>query len=175
MIGPTTSTLIHDLCRLPASLREPLLFGLALFVLPPALPLSPRDEFLLPCAAVSLLFLWGIFGPRKAALEKLDPGYRKRRYQFLPVVVVAPLWEEFLFRGFFLVLLSYVLGTPLAIVGAAMIWAMLHDRPLLLPMDIALGIALGWMALVWGLWSAILAHAILNFRAWWCFWRSPPP
>jgi membrane protease YdiL (CAAX protease family) len=81
-------------------------------------------------------------------------------------VVVAPLTEELLFRG--IVLEAFCRYTRLAwvsILGAAVVFGLLHGQPQdILPL-VTLGVFLGYIRLRGGaLWPCVLLHALFNAR-----------
>lgn len=84
-------------------------------------------------------------------------------------IILAPLWEEFTFRGF---LLSALAKSPLGIVGAGLIsnlaWTLLHwgySWQALTSVFIA-GCVLTW--LIWrtgNIWVPVIAHGVINTAA----------
>ena len=87
----------------------------------------------------------------------------------LAIVVVAPVVEEALFRGFLLPgLAASILGAPGAIALTSVAWALLHAQyqPFYLLQIIALGVVFGWLRLQSG--STVLTmllHGLLNLAA----------
>jgi CAAX protease family protein len=110
----------------------------------------------------------------------LVEGLRSPLWPFTVVmaVVIAPLWEELVFRGF---LLSSFAKSRLGYGGSAVLtsalWAMLHmgySVPALLSVFIA-GLILSW--LVWktgNLWIAIICHGVVNACAVAFAWTFSP-
>ena len=87
----------------------------------------------------------------------------------IAVVVFAPAFEEFFFRGFmFAGLRQRPIGTAGAIVLTAIMWTMLHLQYEVAGMSIifTLGIVLGFVRYKTGsLWTVILIHALWNLFA----------
>lgn len=82
----------------------------------------------------------------------------------LAVVVVAPILEEILFRGWVLPRLMRRFGDVPGFVLTAVGFAALHlDAPQVAPPILALAFALGWLRLRTGsVWPGILAHMLNN-------------
>lgn len=82
----------------------------------------------------------------------------------LAVVVVAPLLEELLFRGWVQPRLMRRFGDPAGFAITAVGFAALHlDAPQVAPPILALALALGWLRLRTGsVWPGVLAHMINN-------------
>jgi len=81
----------------------------------------------------------------------------------LLVVVVAPVWEETLFRGFFFGGFLRRLGPAGAIVGSGALFAAFHVLPILWAYLVPLGLCLGWIR--WfhrNVWASVLVHAFNN-------------
>ncbi len=84
---------------------------------------------------------------------------------FLEVVVLAPIFEEFIFRGIVFASLRRQFGWMLSAVLSAIIFAVVHGYGL-----VGLG-AVGWSGFLWAwayektgsLWPGIMAHALNNF------------
>jgi membrane protease YdiL (CAAX protease family) len=79
----------------------------------------------------------------------------------LLTVAVAPLVEEILFRGLLLESLRGR-GTPTAVIGSALFFAVWHFIPAAIPYYTALGAALGGLYIKRGLTSSMAAHACFN-------------
>ncbi len=85
---------------------------------------------------------------------------------FLALVVVVPLVEEILIRGFMFRALSRVFGFGLAALVSASIFGLLHGQVNLFIDTFALGLALAWLVhKTDSLWPAIALHALKNFAA----------
>ncbi len=85
-------------------------------------------------------------------------------------VVVAPLFEEVVFRGYlqtlflriFRVRLPEALARWLAVIGASLLFTLVHEWPTWLPIFV-LSVCLGYMYERTGkLWTSILMHALFN-------------
>jgi len=77
--------------------------------------------------------------------------------------IVVPLAEEIAFRGLFYRWLKPRLGVPGSIVVSALVFAMLHGIPQIIPAITALGIVLAIAAEVSdSIWPSIIAHGIFN-------------
>ncbi len=87
---------------------------------------------------------------------------------FLTVAVLAPCFEELMFRGFLLPWLSHAWkdvkgGTMLALAGSGLLFGLIHLQPLALPTLTTLGFVLGLAVLRTGnLLTAILVHGLWN-------------
>lgn len=79
------------------------------------------------------------------------------------VVGVAPVVEEFLFRGLLLRYFLSKMSPSLAVAGAALFFAAFHAIPVLIPALFVLGLFLGWMAYKHNsVYPAIALHAVNN-------------
>ncbi len=93
---------------------------------------------------------------------------------FLPIGVLAPFFEEVLFRGFLLPWLGNAFrqkwktgAWPGAIALSGILFGFIHFQPAAAPSLSALGIVLGWAFVRTGnLWAAILIHACWNTGTW---------
>lgn len=82
---------------------------------------------------------------------------------FVVVAMATPLWEEALFRGALFSGFRRRLGTPLAILLSAAVFACCHIAPPVLPFVFVLGLGLGWIR--WfhrNLWASVLVHCLNN-------------
>lgn len=81
-------------------------------------------------------------------------------------VGIAPVLEEFFFRGFLQGLLERSLGSIVGLVAAAAIFAAIHVLPWIFPLHFFLGLAFGYA--VWAtrsIWSGVILHAANNAAA----------
>lgn len=79
------------------------------------------------------------------------------------LTVVAPIFEEFIFRGVIQHVLEVRLGPVVSIALTAALFALAHGEFPALPIRYAFGLLVGTLALQSGsLWSCIAAHAALN-------------
>lgn len=85
---------------------------------------------------------------------------------FAAVAIVTPLWEELFFRG---VIYGYVrgrLGPAWAVVISAVIFALCHGVPILLPYMLALGLCLALLRVFHdNLWGPLGLHMTINSTA----------
>lgn len=125
---------------------------------------------ILPAGLVSDAFLqWGLehltrlnTGQLALMSEALDTQGWRQWSMLLGTVLVAPLYEELLFRGY--VFRGFSRHSTLAAVGgSALLFAGFHGDPLHALGVLPLGLALSWIR--WrteALWPAILAHMLNN-------------
>lgn len=81
----------------------------------------------------------------------------------LLVVVVTPIWEETLFRGFLFAGFFRRWGPLAAIAGSAGLFAAFHVLPILWAYLVPLGLCLGWIR--WfhrNIWASVAVHAFNN-------------
>lgn len=85
---------------------------------------------------------------------------------FAAVAIITPLWEELFFRG---VIYGYVrdrLGATGAITISAVVFALCHGVPILLPYMLALGLCLALLRAFHGnLWGPLGLHIAINSTA----------
>lgn len=151
---------------------------------------APRSAFSTALLiALGFIVVLGLFELALYLTIEFDPfadsrflveGLRSPLWPFtvLMAVILAPLWEELVFRGF---LLSALAKSRIGFAGGAVIssglWAMLHmgySTPALVTVLFA-GLALSW--LVWktgNLWIAIVCHAVVNACAAVFAWMFSP-
>ncbi len=94
----------------------------------------------------------------------LDYGIQQAPWAaFLLIVVVAPLIEEFIFRGIMLRGLALHYGVRRGLLLGALLFALVHVYPVKLPGTFAAGLLLGWLLLRTGsVWPGVFAHALNN-------------
>ena len=81
-------------------------------------------------------------------------------------VGIAPVLEEFFFRGFLQGLLERSFGSIVGLVAAAAIFAAVHVLPWIFPLHFFLGLAFGYA--VWAtrsIWTGVILHAANNAAA----------
>lgn len=108
--------------------------------------------------------------PQKELMEMVanTKGFLALPALFLTITVVAPCFEELMFRGFLLPTLSHHwkqlrFGTPLALVVTGLLFGAIHLQPVALPVLGTLGIVLGLAVLRTGnLLTSILVHGLWN-------------
>ncbi|WP_010630667.1 CPBP family intramembrane glutamic endopeptidase [Sporolactobacillus vineae] len=80
---------------------------------------------------------------------------------FLYVGFIAPLFEEFLYRGVVLhSLLKF--GKPFAIIGSALLFGLMHGNIVQIPLGIGIGLVLGYLAMKYSVWLTIILHMANN-------------
>lgn len=152
------------------------LLGLA-WALPPAVPLGPlRWQPLLRSWAVFapafvlllLAYLWFMRAAGQAVapqegLVALASGSAGARWAMaLSAVVVAPVVEEILFRGYLQSALAQFAGARVALVGSALAFGFAHGLAYAVPLTFV-GLWLGWLRQRFGtLLTAMLGHALHN-------------
>ncbi|MBW3629189.1 MAG: CPBP family intramembrane metalloprotease [Gemmatimonadetes bacterium] len=81
-------------------------------------------------------------------------------------VAMAPLLEEFVFRGFVQGSLERRLGVATGIGVTALLFALIHFRPWLLPLHLFLGVSFGYAVYATGsVWAGVMLHAANNAAA----------
>jgi membrane protease YdiL (CAAX protease family) len=78
------------------------------------------------------------------------------------VVVLAPLFEEFIFRGLLFRSLRRATGLPLAVAGSAAVFAVIHPPVSFLPVFVLGVVAALAFERTRLLWAPIAAHAVYN-------------
>jgi hypothetical protein len=77
--------------------------------------------------------------------------------------LLAPACEEIAFRGYVQTTIALRRGPAAAILGGAVLFALLHMNPVLFPALVLLGAIFGWLTWRAGsIWPAALAHAVNN-------------
>ncbi|WP_231443708.1 CPBP family intramembrane glutamic endopeptidase [Brevibacterium zhoupengii] len=85
---------------------------------------------------------------------------------FAAVAVITPFWEELFFRGLIFGFVRDRLGTTWAVVISAVIFALCHGVPILLPYMLALGLCLALLRVFHGnLWGSLGLHITINSTA----------
>ena len=85
---------------------------------------------------------------------------------FAAVAVITPSWEELFFRGLIFGYVRGRLGTTCAVVISAVIFALCHGVPILLPYMLALGLCLALLRVFHGnLWGSLGLHITINSTA----------
>ena len=81
----------------------------------------------------------------------------------LVATVLAPACEEIAFRGYVQTTLGLAHRPAASILGAAVLFALLHVNPVLFPALVVLGALFGWLTWRAGsIWPAVAAHAVNN-------------
>jgi uncharacterized protein len=95
---------------------------------------------------------------------RLFEGTRSEQIALAAIATfLAPACEEIAFRGYVQTTLALRRGPAAAVVGAAVLFALLHMNPVLFPALVVLGALFGWLAWRAGsIWPAVLAHAVNN-------------
>ena len=114
------------------------------------------------------LWFWGqdFEMPQHEALEQMTQ-HPRAAFQILLIllaVVIAPLTEEMIFRGFFQTMIRSYLGRPWpAIVMTSVLFAMVHGNPTHWPALFVLSVAMGYAYEKSGsLWQPLFIHAMFN-------------
>ena len=82
---------------------------------------------------------------------------------FVVIVLVAPLLEESVFRGFGISAIEPLFGRSIAIVGTALAWGLAHGLVAGLPVLVAFGVILGVLRLRTGsVLPGMITHAAFN-------------
>ncbi len=140
-------------------------------------PLPPR-ALLWTLAAIPVLLAttWGLWEVYSGLVpippETLNPfapltGTRLGRLSLaLLAVAVAPLLEEFFFRGLIQRPLERRWGPLRAILFTGALFAAVHLLPWILPLHLFLGLVFGWVAYATrSIWPAVILHAANNAAA----------
>ena len=80
---------------------------------------------------------------------------------FLYASVLAPLWEEILFRGYVLRTLRPY-GKRFAILGSALLFGIFHGNLLQTPYAVLMGLVLGYLTVEYSIYWAVLLHLFNN-------------
>ena len=84
---------------------------------------------------------------------------------FLAAVVVAPLIEEAVYRGFILGGLLRRYSAPTAILVSAVLFALAHLNPYQFVTAFSGGLLLGWIYVrTRSLWPCVILHALTNLK-----------
>ena len=146
-------------CRAPLANLAPVILFSLLIIAP-----------VLLCALCWALFLQllGYEPERQQLVEQfsrlfMDGNYPEVALMTVNAVVLAPLWEELIFRGLFFGLLMSRWGTLAALVVTSLVFAGYHfSLTAFLPL-FCVGMALGYVySRTRSIYFAILAHAIFN-------------
>lgn len=81
---------------------------------------------------------------------------------FLYASVVAPIWEELLFRGFVLRSLQPY-GKRFAILGSAVLFGLFHGNLLQAPYAVLMGLLMGYITVEYSIVWSVLLHLFNNF------------
>ena len=121
-----------------------------------------------PVIILIQLVMEKIYGPESAPQEVLQflinsPGWRERAMLAVLAVVVAPLAEETIFRGYIYGVVRQYLGRWPAILINSAVFALIHAH---VPAVLGLFVLAVFLSLVYertgSLWSTIMVHAIFN-------------
>lgn len=95
-----------------------------------------------------------------------DSGAAGAIIVFAAVAIITPFWEELFFRGLIYGYVRDRLGTTWAVAISAVIFALCHGVPVLLPYMLALGICLALLRVFHGnLWGSLGLHITINSTA----------
>lgn len=117
--------------------------------------------------AFVLIFAVGIvLEPLLRLLPDLKIDFGRGLWAILSLVVLAPLFEEFLCRGVILGSLRARYGVTVAWLGSSLFFGVLHVQPVQVVSATIVGLILGYVCLATeSLWSAIILHALNNAAA----------
>lgn len=93
-------------------------------------------------------------------LEKVS-GSSNNFSLFLYASLIAPIWEEVLFRGYILRTLRPY-GKRFAVLGSALLFGLFHGNLLQTPYAVAVGLVLGYITVEYSIGWAILLHMFNN-------------
>lgn len=95
--------------------------------------------------------------------DKENLSFAPQVVLFISTAVLTPVWEELFFRGFVWNWLSRRLSIVMTAVVSALIFAVCHGVPVLLPYMVTLGLGLGYLR--WfhrSIWGNLVFHLVLN-------------
>jgi membrane protease YdiL (CAAX protease family) len=117
--------------------------------------------------ALGLMMALGVlFEPLYELLPPLRQEVGRGWWSIVSVVVIAPLFEEFLCRGYLLGYLHKCYGATRAILFSALFFGVLHVQPVAVVNAFLMGVVLGVVYLATRtLWAPILLHAANNALA----------
>lgn len=146
---------------------------------PAALGIVPPTQRLMhvlwqiPCTMVVLVMVQGVMflalggkdpvpsGDSSSALLGVSPA--SALFGFVAIALVTPLWEELFFRGFLFGSVRARWGTSLAMAISAVLFAVAHGIPIVLPYMFTLGIILAALRIFHGnLWGPLALHVFIN-------------
>lgn len=117
--------------------------------------------FLLMCSLSVLL------EPLYALLPAPDQNIGRGPWAFVAVVLVAPLFEEWICRGYLFGSLRERYGLRSSCLLSALFFGLIHGQPVPALNAFFLGLVLAWVYARTGtLWASILLHAAHNLLAW---------
>ncbi|WP_295939439.1 CPBP family intramembrane glutamic endopeptidase [uncultured Alistipes sp.] len=119
-----------------------------------------------------ILLLWGlifmlstsvVLEPLLSLMPEVPNAYGRGAWAILTLVVMAPLFEEVIFRGVLLESTRAKYGTMAAWFISSAIFGIVHVHPTVAVNAFALGLVFGFVYMRTGsLWSVIILHAINN-------------
>lgn len=122
-----------------------------------------------------MLLLWGVvfmfsasvaFEPLMSLLPQVPDAYGRGGWMLLTVVVMAPLFEEVIFRGVLLESTRAKYGVVMAWLVSSAIFGLVHTHPTLIANAFVIGMILGLVYIATSsLWSVIILHAVNNALA----------
>ena len=115
-------------------------------------------------AAGAVLYSWGVLvGVVMADLGSTTLPFNPGPFGLYTAVVLAPVGEEWVFRGALFQRLERHWGSRGAVLGSAVAFAMFHPQPQALITALGAGALLGLLRWVTGsIWPGALAHALCN-------------
>ena len=111
---------------------------------------------------VTLLeLMMNLFGKSVMPILEHVAGSSNTYSMFLYASILAPIWEELLFRGYILRALRPY-GKRFAILGSALLFGLFHGNLLQTPYAILVGLILGYMTVEYSISWAVLLHMFNN-------------
>lgn len=120
-----------------------------------------------------LTVLWGasmmaalvvVIEPLLAVMPEVpDSAYGRGVWTLVTVAVLAPLFEELVFRGILLESLRVRYGTVAALTASSLLFGLVHLHPTVAVNAIFMGLILGFVYIATGsLWASVALHALNN-------------
>lgn len=119
-----------------------------------------------------VLLLWGVvfmlstsvvLEPLLSLMPEVPNAYGRGAWAIVTVVVMAPLFEEFIFRGVLLESTRAKYGVMAAWLVSSAIFGIIHMHPTVAVNAFAMGLVLGFIYLrTDSIWSTIILHAVNN-------------
>lgn len=154
---------LHRLPNWLEVLTSPVAF--VVYILCSAVIVNVTQTFLLP-------FL-NYEQPQVTGFEGISQQY-EYILAFITLVIIAPVAEEVLFRGYLLGKLRKFAPTWIAIIVSSLLFGIVHFNPSVSIDTFVLGLALAWMTVkMKSLWPAIFIHMIKNGLAFYLLFINP--
>lgn len=108
-----------------------------------------------------LELLMNLFGKSVMPVLESVAGNSDTFSMFLYASILAPVWEELLFRGYILRAL-HPYGKRFAVLGSAVLFGLFHGNLLQTPYAVLMGLVLGYVTVEYSIHWAILIHMFNN-------------